>query len=44
MALGILLPDGRLITDPDWQCVADVMKSAHGQGYKSVTGELVEVP
>lgn len=41
--LGILLPDGALITDPDWHCVADVMRGAHGQGSHRVVGELVEI-
>ena len=41
--LAIRLPDGTLITDPDWLCVADVMRGAHGQGSTRVTGELVEV-
>lgn len=44
MALAIQLPDGTLITDPDWQCVADVMRSAHGQGVTRMPGELIELP
>lgn len=40
----IRLPDGRLIRDPGWHCVADVMAGAHGQGSTSVVGEVIEIP
>lgn len=43
VTLAIRLPGGRLITDPEWHCVADVMRGTHGQGSTRVVGELVEV-
>lgn len=39
----IRLPDGRLITDPDWHCPADVMRGAHGQGVTRMPGELIRL-
>ena len=39
----IHLPDGKVIRDPSWQCVADVMRGAHGQGVTRMPGELVRV-
>lgn len=41
--LAIRLPDGRLITDPEWHTVSDVMRGCHGQGSTRVVGELVEL-
>lgn len=41
--LGIRLPDGTLITDPDWHCVADVMRGAHAHGGNRVTGDLIDL-
>lgn len=40
----IKLPDGSLITDPEWRCPADVMRGAHGQGITRTRGELVQIP
>lgn len=40
---GIHLPDGQLITDPDWSCPADVMRSSHGHGVHAMPGELVKL-
>jgi hypothetical protein len=39
----IQLPDGRLITDPEWRCPADVMRGAHGHGVNQMPGELVRL-
>ena len=39
--LAIRLPNGRLIQDPAWYCVADVMAGTHGLGFRCVIGELV---
>lgn len=39
----IRLPDGRVITDPDWGCPADVMRGAHGQGEIRMPGELIQI-
>lgn len=39
----IRMPDGRLITDPEWLCPADVMRSSHGHGVTQMPGELVEI-
>lgn len=39
----IRLDDGRLITDPTWHSVADVMRGAHGQGVTRVVGKLVRL-
>ena len=41
---GIRLPDGHLVTDPEWRSPADVMRGAHGQGITRVRGELVVIP
>lgn len=43
MTYAIRLPDGRLITDPGWHSVADVMAGAHGQGGTRVVGDLVRL-
>lgn len=42
MRLGIRLPDGQVVTDPEWRCVADVMRGAAAHG-RRVIGELVEI-
>lgn len=41
--LAIVLPSGAVITDPEWECMADVMRSAHGQGVTRMPGRLVEL-
>lgn len=42
--LGIRFPDGVLVTDPEWRCVADVLRAAHGQLDRDrMPGELVEL-
>ena len=41
MAVALRLPDGTTIHDPEWQCVADVMRGAHGQGITRVSGEVI---
>lgn len=43
LVLAIRLPNGELICDPEWECVADVMRSAHGQGVTRMPGELIEL-
>lgn len=40
--LGMRLPDGTLIQDPDWRCVADVMRGASAHG-RRVSGVLVRL-
>lgn len=40
---GIRLPDGVLVTDPEWRSVGDVMRSGHGHGITRVKGDLVEL-
>lgn len=40
----IRLPDGQLITDPEWTSLDDVMRAAHGHGVARMPGELIEVP
>lgn len=40
---GIRLEDGRVITDEDWTCPADVMRGAHGQGVRRMPGVLVQL-
>lgn len=42
--LALRLPDGTMIHDPEWTCVADVMRGSHEQGIARVTGELVTLP
>ena len=44
MTYAIRLPDGTLVTDPDWHTVDDVMRSAHGRGETRMPGELVVLP
>lgn len=39
----IRLDDGSTITDPEWLCPADVMRSSHGQGVVKMPGSLVWV-
>jgi hypothetical protein len=39
----IRLPDGHLITDPDWHSVADVMRGAHAFDVEQMPGELIEI-
>lgn len=39
----IRLPDGQLITDPEWRCPGDVMRGAHGHGVTRMPGELVRL-
>lgn len=39
----IRLPDGSLITDPDWHSVADVMRGSHAFGVDRMPGELVAI-
>lgn len=39
----IRLDDGSTITDPEWLCPADVMRSAHGQDVVKMPGSLVWV-
>lgn len=41
--LAIRQPDGSLVSDPEWHCVADVMRSAHGRGITAIDGELVRL-
>ena len=41
---GIKMPDGSLITDEEWACPADVMRSAHGHGVTRMPGTLVRLP
>lgn len=36
----IRLPNGSLVRDPSWRCPADVMRSTHGQGERTV-GTLI---
>lgn len=43
MTYAILLPDGHLITDPNWHTVADVMRGSHGFGVERMPGELIEL-
>jgi hypothetical protein len=42
--LALRLPDGTLVRDPEWHCVADVMRGCHGQAITRVVGELVALP
>ena len=44
MTYAIRLPDGTLVSDPDWHTVDDVMRSAHGRGETRMPGELVVLP
>lgn len=38
------LPDGQLVTDPEWRCEADVLRSAHGiVGRDRMPGRLVRL-
>jgi hypothetical protein len=43
MTYAIRLPDGQLITDPEWHTPADVMRAAHGHGVARMPGELVSL-
>lgn len=37
----IRLDNGVVIHDNEWRCVADVMRTAHGQGETAMPGELI---
>lgn len=42
VAPAIRFPDGAVVTDPSWRCVADVIGAAHGHvGRTRMPGELV---
>lgn len=44
MSVGILLDNGVLVTDPSWQCEADVLRAAHGQLDRDrMPGRLVDL-
>ena len=40
--LALLLPDGVLVRDSNWRCVADVMASFVGFGLKRAIGVIVD--
>lgn len=44
MRVGIELDDGVVVTDPEWRCEADVLRSAHGHvGRDRMPGRLVHL-